>query len=94
MFEYKEIFLDKIKVLLYYFVEFSKDESILFKDNPKNCAVCTLNKRPIIMIIHNKKNFLVNNGREKVWIQDSHTIFQLKDGEKNIMLSDFLLTWS
>lgn len=55
-------------------MEFSEDESILLKENLKNCAVCALNKRSIIMIIHNKKIFLANNRREKVYTQDRYTI--------------------
>ena len=30
--KYREKFLDKMKALLYYFVEFNEDESILFKE--------------------------------------------------------------
>lgn len=37
--EYKKSFLDKIKLLFLYLVEFSKDEFILPKEYPNNCAV-------------------------------------------------------
>lgn len=61
MFEYKETFLDKIKVLFPYFIEFSKDGSILPKNYSKNCVVSKSNKKPIIMIIYNKSNFFAND---------------------------------
>ena len=41
--EYREKFLEKIKELLPYFVEFSKDGSILPKEYPEDCAVAGLN---------------------------------------------------
>lgn len=66
MVKYKETFLDKMKALLSYFMEFSKDRSILPKNYLENCAVSGLNKRPIIMIIHNEITFLTNNRQQKV----------------------------
>ena len=66
MVEYRETFLDKMKALLPYFIEFNKDESILLKDYPKNCAISSPNKKPIIMITNNKNTFLTNNSQQKV----------------------------
>ena len=50
MVEYKETFLDEMKALLLYFVEFSKDRSTLSKDYLEDCAVGGPNKRPIIKL--------------------------------------------
>lgn len=61
MVEYKEIFLDKIKKLLLYLVEFFKDKSIILKKYPKDCKVGEPNKQSIIMIIYNKSRFLAND---------------------------------
>ena len=94
MVEYREIFLDEIKALLPYFVEFSENRSILSKDYPKDCAVSRLNKRLIIMIIYNKNTFLANDRWQKIWTQDGHAILWLKDRGKGIMVSDFLPLWS
>ena len=58
--EYGEKFLDEIKALSYYFIEFDKDRSILPKEYLKNCAVEGLDQRPIIMIIYNKNTFFAN----------------------------------
>lgn len=61
MVEYKKTFLDKMKALFLYFVEFNKNRLILSKDYLKDYIVDGLNKRLIIMIIHNKSIFLANN---------------------------------
>lgn len=58
--------MDKMKAFLPYFVEFNKDGLILLKVYLKNCIVGNLNKRPIIIITHNKSNFLANDGEQKV----------------------------
>ena len=64
--EYRETFLDEMKALLPYFVEFSEDGSILPKDYPKDCAVGGPNKRPFIMITHDESTFSANDGRQKI----------------------------
>lgn len=92
--EYRETFLDEMKALLPYFVEFSEDGSILPKDYSKDCAVGGPNKRPIIMITHNESTFSANDGQRKVWTQDGNGILQPKGRGKEIMVSDFLLPWS
>lgn len=55
-----------MKKLLPYFVEFSKDRSILPKKYLKNCIIKELNQRLIIMIIYNENTFLANNRYQKV----------------------------
>lgn len=63
MIEYREIFLDKMKTFISYFVEFIENRSILPQIYHKNCAVSSANKKPMIMIINNESTFLANNGR-------------------------------
>lgn len=74
MVEYRETFLDEIKALLPYFVEFNEDGSIVPKVYPEDCAVGGPNKRPIIMITHDESTFSANDGRRRVWTQDGHGI--------------------
>lgn len=66
MVEYRETFLDKIKVIHLYFVEFNEDRSILPKDYYKNYTIGGLNNRLIIIITHNESIFLVNDEWQKI----------------------------
>ena len=66
MVEYKETFLNKIKSLLSYFVEFFNDGSMLPKIYLEDCAVGGLDQNPIIMITNDKSTLFTNNGRRKV----------------------------
>ena len=58
--EYRKKFY-KIKKLLPYFMEFSKDRLILFKKYFNNYIVKKPNKWLIIMIIYNETIVLANN---------------------------------
>ena len=60
MVEYREIFLNKIKSLLSYFVEFSDDGSILLKVYLDDCAMGRLDQRLIIIITHDENTFSIN----------------------------------
>ena len=93
MVEYKEEFLDEIKKLLPYLVEFSEDGSMISKEYPKDCAVGGPNRRTIIMITHDESMFLANDGRRRVWTLDGHGILRPKGRRKGIMVSNFLLPW-
>lgn len=73
--EYRRIFLEEMKVLSSYFVEFNEDESILPKEYSEDCNVSELNQRTIIITIHDKKPFFANDRREKVWTLKGHGIF-------------------
>lgn len=66
MIKYKKEFLDKIKILLSYFVEFNENKSILPKKYYKNYIIKTLNWKPIIIIKYYKSIFLTNNSCWKV----------------------------
>lgn len=80
-----------LKKLLPYFVEFSKDESILFKKYLEDYVVRESNQWLIIMIIYNESIFLTNDGHQKVQTLDNYRILQPKDKRKSIIISDFLL---
>ena len=92
--EYRETFLDEMKSLLPYFVEFSDDGSMLPKICPDDCTVGGPNRRAIIMITRDESTFSANNGRRKIWTLDGHGILRPKGKGKSIMVSDFLLPWS
>lgn len=63
--KYKETFLEEIRLFLPYFVEFSEDGSILEKNYSDNCAVAGLDRRLIIMIIHDGVHFWPMRGVKK-----------------------------
>ena len=66
MIEYKKEFLDIMKVLLSYLIEFNKKKSILLKKYLKNYVIGGLNQRLIMRIIYNENIFSVNNSYQKV----------------------------
>ena len=72
--EYWETFLEEMKSLLPYLVEFQDDNTILPKEYSKNCAVDGPNRRPIIMITHDESTFSANDSRQKVWTLEGHGI--------------------
>lgn len=51
-----------MRLLLFYLVKFSENNSILEKNYPNDCIVKKLDQRSIIMIIYNKSIFLANDG--------------------------------
>ena len=89
--KYRKPFLEQIKSLLPYFVEFQDDGIILPKEYSKNCAVGRPNQRPIIMIIHDESTFSANDNCQKVWTLEKYRIFKLKRRGKGIMISYFQL---
>ena len=91
MIEYREIFLEEMKVLLPYFVEFKEDGTILPKKYPDDYAVGGSDQQPIIMITHDESTFSANNSRQKVWTFEGHGILCPKRKKKGIIVSDFLL---
>ena len=92
--EYREKFLEEMKKLLSYFVEFGKDGSILPKEYPEDCTVGGPNRQPIIMITYDESTFSANDGHQKVWTLDGHEILRPKSKGRSIMVLDFLLPWS
>lgn len=57
-----------------------------------NYAVNDSNKRPIILITYNKKNFLANNNQYQAWLNKSHVFLYSKKRKKDIIVLDFLLS--
>ena len=92
--EYREIFLEEMKSLLPYFVEFEKDGKILRKEYLNDCVVREPDRRPIIMITYYESTFSANDSWRKIWTLDGHNILRPKGKGKGIMVSDFLLPWS
>lgn len=60
--KYREEFLDEIKKLLFYLIEFFEDRSMISKEYSKNCTLGRLNKQLVIMITYNESTFSANNG--------------------------------
>ena len=94
MVEYQETFLEEMKSLLPYFVEFEEDGKILPKEYPSDCAVGGPDRRPIIMITHDESTFSADDSRRKIWTLEGHNILRPKGKGRGIMVSDFLLPWS
>lgn len=61
MVKYKKIFLNKIKLLLLYFMKFFDNRSILSKIYSKDCIVNSPNQKLIIIITYDKSIFFINN---------------------------------
>lgn len=60
------MFLEEMKALSPYFIEFGEDKSILSKEYPKDCKISGSNQRLIIIIIYNKNTFFANNEHQKM----------------------------
>ena len=66
MIEYQETFLNEMKSLLPYFVEFLEDGTMVLKEYPDDCAVGGPDRRPIIMLTHDESTF-----SRKEWVEKS-----------------------
>lgn len=78
-----------MRLLLPYFVEFSKDGLILTKFYFEDYAVARTNQKPIIRITNSKSIFSINDNRRKIWTLNRHEILQLKGKEIRIIAFDF-----
>ena len=67
MVEYRQIFLEEMKSLLPYLVEFREDSTMISKEYLDDCAVGGPNRQRIIMITHDESKFSVHDSRRKVW---------------------------
>ena len=94
MVEYCQIFLEEMKSLLPYLIEFREDGTIISKEYPDDCAVGGPNRQPIIMITHDESTFSAHDSRRKVWTLERHGILCHKSKGKDIMVSDFFFPWS
>ena len=73
-----EEFLKTMKELEPYLVEFEMDGTIKAKNYPSDCEVGGEDRRPIIVITHDKYAFLSNNGICKAWTRIGVTFFRPK----------------
>lgn len=92
MIKYWEIFLDKIKLFLLYFIEFLKDNIIVSKKYLSNCAVKRSKKRSIIIITYDKNIFFIDNNYKKIWTLNGQGIFKSKGKRKRIIALNLLLS--
>ena len=92
--QYRQKFLEEMKGLLPYFVEFAEDGSMQDKIYPAGCTVGGPGRRPIVMITHDESIFSANDGKHQAWIKDGDAFLRPKGKGKGIMVSDFLLPWS
>lgn len=92
MVKYQEIFLEEIKTLLPYFIEFEEDNTILLKNLSDNYTVEDLDQQLIIMITNDKSTFSTNNSCLKVWTFENHGISCPKEKRRDIIVSDFLFS--
>lgn len=82
-------FLRIMKDLKQYLVEFGEDGSIKTKDYSDNCGVDTNIRQPVILIIHNKCIFFMNNKIQRIWIFVEDIFLQPKRRGQGIIVSDF-----
>lgn len=82
--EYRETFLNEMKSLLPYFVEFSNNGSILPKVYPDDCTVGGSDRRHIIMITHDESTFSANDVVERYGLWKVIVLYHLKQKEKEL----------
>lgn len=75
-------------------IEFEKDETMKAKVYPDDYAVEGQNRRPVIIITHDKCTFSANDGVRQVWTKKRDTYLRLKGRGQRIMTSKFLLPFS
>ena len=92
--QYRGQFLEDIRKMLPYTVEFNADGTMKIKEYPSDCAVGGPNRRPIIIITHDESIFSANDGRHQAWISENGMFLRPKGKGKGIMVSEFLLPWS
>lgn len=92
--EYRKEFLEALKKLSPYLVEFTSDGKIKQKEYPAGCEVGGSQCRPVIIITHDESIFSANDGKHKAWVPENGIILRPKGKGKGIMVSDFLLPWS
>lgn len=72
-------------------MEFYKDGSMEPKIYLSNCAVNGPNKRPIILITHNKSTFLANDNWHLAWLMEGDVFLRPKKREKNNDIGFFII---
>lgn len=84
-------FLEMMKDLKPFMVEFESDGSMKPKEYLPNCAVGGDERRPIIVITHNECTFSANDGKRQAWAQPGNSFLRPKGRGQGIMVSEFLL---
>ena len=87
-------FLHRMKELKPYLVEFDSTGQILKKSYSDNCQIGGLQRRSTILIIHDESIFSANDGKKQAWIKKYDIFIRSKGKGQEIMVSDFLLSWS
>lgn len=87
----RKYFLQEIKELEPYLVEFDKTGQMILKVYPSDCEVRGDKRQPIIVIIYDKCTFSFNDGPCFRWQKDGDTFLQPKNKGRGIMVSEFLL---
>lgn len=83
-------FLEKMKELKPYMVEFSKDGTMKSKVYPPDCAVEGKNHQQIIIITHDKCLFFANDDVQKAWTRERNPFLRPKRWEQGIMVLEFV----
>lgn len=89
--ENRKKFLNKMEDLKPYLVEFNKDGMMKDKTYPPDYAVGGEDRRPVIIITHDKYTFSANDGIRKAWTRIGDTFLRPKDRGQGIIVSEFLL---
>lgn len=92
--QYRKQFLEEMRRLSPYFVEFTSDGEMKEKTYPIDCEIGGPNARPIIVVTHDESTFSANDGKHQAWVAKNDTFLRPKGKGKGIMVSDFLLPWS
>ena len=87
-------FLQRMKELDPYLVDFDSSGRILDKTYPNDCKVGGCQRRPIILITHDESIFSANDGKTMAWVKNSDTFLRPKGKGQGIMVSEFLLPWT
>lgn len=87
----RENFLETMKNLTPYLVEFDENGNILPKTYPADCGVGGDQRRPVILITHDECVFSANDGPRSGWQKDGDTFLRPKSKGRGIMVSEFLL---
>ena len=91
--EDRKNFLYKMEELKPYIVEFDENGAIKPKAYPADCAVGGNNRRPVIVITHDKCTFSANDGIRKAWASKGDTFLRSKSRGQGIMVSEFILPY-
>jgi hypothetical protein len=86
-------FLNRMKELEPYLVEFDSAGRVLEKKFPDDCEDGGSRRRPVVLITHDESVFSANDGKRQAWLQESDTFLRPKGKGQGIMVLDFLLPW-